>query len=319
MGFTAIQISPIVENIKEGTIVGESYHGYWSKNLFALNDRFGNQDDLTSLVAEIHKRGMYLMVDVVVNNMAQAFNNTYPPQLDYSKLNPFNSPADYHPYCNVTQWANSTDYQDCWLYPLGVALADLKTEDPTVASTMQTWVSTLISNYSIDGIRIDAAKHVNDAFLPSFVNASKVFALGEVLTGEVPDLCRYQKLNLLTGMPNYLDYYKLINVFNGQPMTDLSAIRTATQAGCPQPLALGTFIENHDMPRFGAINPDLALAKNAITYVLMNDGIPLCKYASRARRRRLTRARSLPRPRAAPDGRYHACEPRSPLDHGLQH
>ena len=34
MGFTAIQISPVVENIKEDTGFGEAYHGYWPNNMY---------------------------------------------------------------------------------------------------------------------------------------------------------------------------------------------------------------------------------------------------------------------------------------------
>lgn len=275
MGFTAVQISPVIQNIENETIVGDAYHGYWSQDLYKLNDHFGTQEDLQNLISALHKRGMFILVDVVVNNMAQAFNNTWPPPIDYSKMMPFNSPDDYHPYCNVTNWGDPTDYQNCWLYPLGVALADLKTESPVVVDGLGTWVSALVANYSIDGIRIDAAKHVNDAFLPPFVHAAGVFALGEVLSGGIDNLCRYQTLGLLEGMPNYLDYYPLIDAFNGGSMMNIAGNRTAVQAGCNNTLALGTFAENHDVPRFASYNQDMAIAKNAMTFVLLNDGIPL--------------------------------------------
>lgn len=36
LGFDAIMISPIIENYISG------YHGYWSKNIFKLNDEFGS-------------------------------------------------------------------------------------------------------------------------------------------------------------------------------------------------------------------------------------------------------------------------------------
>ncbi|KAL2150387.1 hypothetical protein VTH82DRAFT_6950 [Thermothelomyces myriococcoides] len=274
MGFTAIQISPIVKNMEEHTSVGDAYHGYWSVDNYALNDRFGTRRDFEDLVAELHKRDMLLMVDVVVNNMAQAFDNVVPPKIDYSKFNPFNDEKYFHPYCNVTQWENATDYQDCWLYPYGVALADLATDTKPVADELGRWVKGLVANYSIDGIRIDAAKHVNDEFLPGFVEASGVFAFGEVLTGEPNDLCRYQTLGLLPGMPNYLEYYKLNDAFNGGSMEIVADIRNAAASSCNDTAALGSFLENHDMPRFANRNDDIALAKNGMTYILLNDGIP---------------------------------------------
>ena len=74
MGFTAVQISPVVENIKEDTGYGEAYHGYWGSNFYGINENFGTAGDLSHLSQELHDRGMYLMVDVVINNMAQAID-----------------------------------------------------------------------------------------------------------------------------------------------------------------------------------------------------------------------------------------------------
>lgn len=277
MGFTAVQISPVVHNIENDTSVGTAYHGYYQDDLYAVNEHFGTADELVSLSDELHSRDMYLLVDVVVNDMAQAFDNTYPPPVEYSKIEPFDDEDYYHTYCNVTEWTNQTNYQDCWLYPYGVALADLKTESDTVVKMFGTWIKELVANYTIDGLRIDAAKHVNDAFLPSFVTASGVFALGEVLTGEVSDFCPYQSKGYLPGMPNYLEYYPLISVFNGGSMTTLASMREEARGSCNDTLALGSFVENHDMPRFASYNDDMALAKNAMTYILLNDGIPLGK------------------------------------------
>lgn len=274
MGFTALQISPVTHNIENDTIVGDAYHGYYQDDLYALNEHFGTREELIALADELHSRDMYLMVDVVVNNMAQAFDNTLPPPVDYSEFVPFNSVDYFHPYCNVTDWANATDYQECWLYPLGVALADLRTEDTKVVTAFGTWIKELVSNYTIDGLRIDAAKHVDNAFLPQFVSDSGVFALGEILTGEVPDFCPYQTNGLLPGMPNYLDYYKIITAFNGGDMNEIDAIRHDTRASCNDTALMASFIENHDMPRFASYNGDMALAKNAMAYTIVTDGIP---------------------------------------------
>ena len=274
MGFTAVQISPIVENMEGETSVGEPYHGYWSQNNYALNKHFGTESDLKELVAELHKRDMLLMVDVVVNNMGQKFDNVIPPKVDYSKFKPFNKPEYFHKYCNVTEWTVEENYQECWLYPFGVALADLKTESKEVSNELNAWVKELVSNYSIDGLRIDAAKHVNDGFLAPFVEASGVFTFGEVLTGETEDFCRYQTKNLLPGMPNYLEYYPLYTAFNGGHLTKLEDLRNQAASGCMDVMALGSFSENHDMPRFASLNPDMALAKNVMTYILLSDGIP---------------------------------------------
>jgi alpha-amylase len=38
---------------------------------------------------------------------------------------------------------------------------------------------------------------------------------------------------------------------------------------------LGSFLENHDNPRFASVTSDIALAKNAIAFTILMDGIPI--------------------------------------------
>ncbi len=45
MGFDAIGISPIVENL------GDNYHGYALINLYNLNSHFGTEEDFISLIS----------------------------------------------------------------------------------------------------------------------------------------------------------------------------------------------------------------------------------------------------------------------------
>jgi alpha-amylase len=50
---------------------------------------------LKALAGALHSRGMYLMLDVVVNHFAWAGNGT---TVDYSQFNPFNKEEYFHPY-----------------------------------------------------------------------------------------------------------------------------------------------------------------------------------------------------------------------------
>lgn len=43
------------------------FTSYWTKDLNDLNSHFGTADDLKALSDALHARGMYLMVDIVVN------------------------------------------------------------------------------------------------------------------------------------------------------------------------------------------------------------------------------------------------------------
>lgn len=275
MGFTAIQISPVVENIKDDTGYGEAYHGYWPNNMYGINDHFGNAGDLSHLSQALHDRGMYLMVDVVINDMAQAIDGSMPDQkIDYSKLQPFNDEKYYHKYCNITDYDDDKIAQECWLGVTNVALPDLDTESQEVTDMMGSWITGLVANYSIDGLRIDAAKHVNNEFLPPFVKAAGVFTFGEIYSGVVDNVCKYQKDNLIAAMPNFPIYFPLIKAFTAGNMKALSDMISDVDKGCTDTSVLGTFAENHDLPRFASLVPDLALAKNAIAFTILADGIP---------------------------------------------
>jgi alpha-amylase len=45
---------------------------------------------------------------------------------------------------------------------------------------------------------------------------------------------------------------------------------------------LGNFLEGHDFPRFLTLQPDVALFKNALTWLLLAEGIPIVYYGAAA-------------------------------------
>lgn len=77
MGFDAIWISPVVDNYDGG------YHGYWARDIFSINRRFGTEQEFKDLISACHARNIWVMVDVVANHMG----NT---NQDYHQNKPFN-------------------------------------------------------------------------------------------------------------------------------------------------------------------------------------------------------------------------------------
>lgn len=82
-----------------------------------------------------------------------------------------------------------------------VPLPDLRTEDSDVQNIWNAWISRLISDYSIDGLRIDSVMEVNTGFWPSFLDAAGVYALGEVYMNDPDFVARYQ--GYMEGVFNY--------------------------------------------------------------------------------------------------------------------
>jgi len=79
LGTDAIWLSPIVEQIHgfvgggdSGSFPFYAYHGYWTRDFTKIDENLGTDDDLTRLVTEAHKRGMKVLLDVVLNHSGYA-------------------------------------------------------------------------------------------------------------------------------------------------------------------------------------------------------------------------------------------------------
>lgn len=65
-GFTAISLSPIVDNAKGG------YHGYWVEDHYALEEEFGSEEDLKELVQKAHDKDIRVILELDVNYVAKS-------------------------------------------------------------------------------------------------------------------------------------------------------------------------------------------------------------------------------------------------------
>ena len=258
MGFNAIWISPIVQNY------AGSYHGYHLTNLYNLNSNFGSEDDFKNLITQCHNRDIWVMVDVVANHVG-------PVGTDYSQVYPFNSADHYHDYCDINDWSNQWQVENCRLS----GLPDLKQENEWVAQTLLDWISDIISKYNIDGIRIDTIMEVPKTFWDSFRNYAGVFQIGEAFSGDINYVADYQ--NHLDSVFNYPLYYTIQSSFCGS-FTNLEGYWFNSRPIYPAPQYAATFVENHDNPRFLNRCNDRSKFTNAAIFSLLWEGIPVFYY-----------------------------------------
>ncbi|KAF5373004.1 hypothetical protein D9758_001764 [Tetrapyrgos nigripes] len=274
MGFTAIWISPVQQNYQgPRTAYGDPYHGYWIQDATKLNNKFGTSDDLKALVAEVHKRDMYIMVDVVVNNVMAT--TTTP---DYSKYL-FKDASLYHPYCPI-QWGDPNSEQNCWLGDTNVTLPDLDTTKQAVISGYASWIKDFVDEYEIDGLRIDAAKHVNKEFWPTFCGAAGLFCIGEVFGGSnVGDVAQWQgPLDSVLNFPLYTALTEGFKIPGSGNITALTDTLTQSKQMFKDTTLLGNFLENQDLPRWASQSVDPQSMYNAMSFTFMYDGIPIVYY-----------------------------------------
>ncbi|KAI5458797.1 alpha-amylase [Mariannaea sp. PMI_226] len=276
MGFEAVWISPVIHNIEGNTTWGYAYHGYWGNNPYKLNPHFGTPDDLKSLSAALHKRGMSLMVDIVINHLAA---NQTPKAVDYSAFpSPFGNKASFNPPCDI-DYANQTSIEDCWLVTTPPpALADVDVANSTVFDAMVGSVVDIVKTYNVDGIRLDTARHIPKQYLAKFQDAVGVFVTGEALNESVAYVQQYQ--GPLDSAINYPLWFVLVDTFMGRTTFDyLAATIKTEEAAFSDVNALTNFLDNHDQPRLASRDGDDVIRdKNAVAFLMFTSGIPVVYY-----------------------------------------
>lgn len=70
LGCTAIWLSP---PFKQRTENPNAYHGYAIQDFLEIDPRFGTTADLQELVREAHQRGLYVVLDIVINHTADVW------------------------------------------------------------------------------------------------------------------------------------------------------------------------------------------------------------------------------------------------------
>jgi len=269
MGFDAVWISPIVKNTDQG------YHGYWAQDITSINEHFGTLSDLISLRNALNNRGMYLMIDVVGNHMGNPSQGG-----SYSEFVPFNSAEHYHDCngcpgsCNIENWNNQAEVEHCRLS----GLPDLNQTNTFVRQNLIKYIKSLAAD-NCDGLRIDTIAEVEKPFWKELQEAIGVFAIGENYNGDINYVSGYQ--TVLDSVLSYPMYFTMRDVFaNGYSMRNLGSRLQDDDKYYKDSSVIGTFIDNHDQPRFLSVQSDTWKYRNALVFTLFSTGIPIIYYGS---------------------------------------
>ena len=188
LGTTVIWMTPIVEQIHdgvdEGTGLTYGFHGYWTRDWSSLDPSYGTQKDLGELVSKAHDKGIRIMLDAVINHTGPvtAEDPVYPS--DWVRTSPKCTYKSYDTYINCTLVENLPDVktesnEDVALPPFLIEkwkkegrydkeVSELdsffkKTGYPRAPKYyIMKWLSDYITNYGIDGYRVDTAKHTKE-------------------------------------------------------------------------------------------------------------------------------------------------------------
>ena len=164
-GFTAVQTTPI-QTIKESTL-GKTMQGSWwvyyQPSQFHIDtngsNALGTASDFKAMCAEAHKYGVKVVVDAVLNHMANKGDNTLSDTIPGDIKN--DSSCWHSITTNTSNWSSRWDItHNC----MG-GLPDLNTGNKKIQNYEIVFMKECI-DAGVDGFRFDGAKHIevpNDA------------------------------------------------------------------------------------------------------------------------------------------------------------
>lgn len=295
-----------------------SFHGYHVRNYFATNDHFGDLNEFKALRDTLHENGMKLVIDFVTNHTSRYQNPTasycaedgklYEPDImengEYA-IDQNGEPYDYNgdglvenliadPNNDVNGWFHNIgdrgNDSSRWGYrnkDLG-SLADFSQENSEVVAYLEK-ATNYWAGMGINGIRHDATLHMNPAFVKGLKDSvdsnNTITHFGEYFIGR-PDAKYddYVYFPKQTGVNN-LDfemYRSMTSTFGdfSQPMSDFANMLSYTQEDYEYENQTVTFLDNHDVTRFGYIQQNEKPYNAALAVLLTSRGIPNIYYGT---------------------------------------
>lgn len=306
LGITALWVTPVylqVPSLKDskGDVSGCPYHGYWPLDFNSIDPHFvvnngkypdGSKNYLKDLTDELHKAGIKLILDMVVNHTG------------------YNHPA------TTNTDPNPTPIRSNWYNPRGLSsndntiegelscLPDLDLDNIDVSDYHIQTILSWIRECGIDAIRMDTVKHVEKAFWNFFKTQIKgkypdITLIGEVLEFNIDAISEYQQhmafdslfdFPMQEAIKNVFIYDQSLKLFvspfnNGQGILEKDNHYTNHNR-------LVTLLDNHDLEARimsmaikhvgGHEKKDLAAAvlKLALSFMFTIRGIPQIYYGT---------------------------------------
>lgn len=164
---------------------------------------------------------------------------------------------------------------------------DLDFDHPDVAEEMKRWGVWVSSELKLDGMRLDALKHIEDRFIADFITAVRAargddfYAVGEYWNGDFESLDAY-----LEAVGHKIDLFDVplhYNMFQASQQGRNFDMRTLLDDTLVKkyPTLAVTFVDNHDSQRGSSLESQVQSWFKPLAYaliLLMKEGYPCLFY-----------------------------------------
>ena len=272
IGCNALYIGPLFESVG---------HGYETTDYKKLDGRLGDNEDLKDFVKRCHEEGLHVIFDGVFNHTGRDF-------FAFRDIKENRENSRYRDwYCNVNFWGNN-EYNDGFSYDNWGGynlLAKLNQRNPEVRDYICDVVRFWVSEFDVDGIRLDAADVLDFDFmraLRAVANEVKpeFWLMGEVIHG---DYSRWANADTLHSVTNYNLHKALYSGHNDHNFFEIAhTVRRLNDMGLNRAngIKLYNFVDNHDVERIYTklVNKAHFTPVHILLYTL--PGIPSIYYGS---------------------------------------
>lgn len=299
LGVTALWFTPVLENDwPADKTQNSSYHGYATTDYYKVDPRFGSNEEYRNLIAECHKQGLKVVMDMIFNHCSDYhIFNMDPPSKDWFNNPNYGLQTSYKltpvldPYASKVDMAETVDG---WFVP---SMPDLNQRNPHVIKYLIQSSEWWIEYADIDGIRMDtypyADRQAMAGWMKTIDNEYPNFnTVGETWVTEPPYTASWQKDSKLSKINSYLktvmdfSFFDKLNQGKREETDDWwKGFNRIYNSLCydylyPNPSSVLAFIENHDTDRFLGESKDTTMLKQALTLLLTINRIPQLYYGT---------------------------------------
>lgn len=238
-GFTALYIGPCFSS---------GSHGYDTEDYRRLDERLGDNEDLKNFIGYCHDKGVRVILDAVFNHTGRGF-------FAFRDLKENRENSRFRNwYCNVNfggnnEYGDGFSYENWGGYNL---LPKLNLYDSEVRNYLLDTVRFWVSEFDIDGLRLDAADVLEQGFMRELRGVAdglkdEFWLMGEVIHG---DYSRWANENTLHSVTNYALHKALYSAHNDHNYFEIAhTIRRERELGIGDNVHLYNFTDNHDVER----------------------------------------------------------------------